>query len=64
MKTILIKPTEIESCWEKNDACFIRMKSSKVWVCEQIAYKQVKEKKDDGLIEIPLLDKRGGKYDK
>ena len=35
MKTILINPEEIESCWEKNDACFLKTKSGKVWVCEQ-----------------------------
>ena len=35
METVLINPAEIESCWEKNDACFIKTKSGKVWVCEQ-----------------------------
>ena len=33
METILICPADIESCWEKNDACFIKMKSGKVWIC-------------------------------
>ena len=32
MNTVLISPAEIESCWEKNDACFIKTKSGKVWV--------------------------------
>ena len=35
MNTVLISPAEIESCWEKNDACFIKTKSGKVWVCEK-----------------------------
>lgn len=33
METILICPADIESCWEKTDACFIKMKSGKVWIC-------------------------------
>ena len=34
MENVLISPSDIESCWEKSDACFVKMKSGKVWVCE------------------------------
>ena len=34
MESVLISPADIESCWEKNDACFIKMKTGKVWICE------------------------------
>lgn len=38
MKNILVSPSDIESCWEKNDACFVKMKSGKVWVCMKYLY--------------------------
>lgn len=36
METILISPEDIESCWEKENACLVKMKSGKVWICERI----------------------------
>lgn len=38
MESILVNPSDIESCWEKNDACFVKMKSGKVWVCMKYLY--------------------------
>ena len=35
MNEIKINTTEIESFWEKNHLCFIKMKSGKVWICEE-----------------------------
>lgn len=35
MKDILVNSKEIESVWETEDACFVKMKSGKVWVCEK-----------------------------
>lgn len=70
MNTILINPTEIESCWEKNDACFIKTKTGKIWVCEKTisaininTLKYIECNKHQNLIELPLL-KRGDFYGK
>lgn len=81
MDKILINPADIESCWEKNDACFVKTKSGKVWICEKYLYDHttqsleihifedeevsttlglIKHLKDEKLIELPLLKKRGG----
>lgn len=35
MKEIIINTQEIESVWEKEDACLIKMNSGKVWVCRK-----------------------------
>lgn len=33
---ILINTNEVESSWEKPDACFVKMTSGKIWVCDKI----------------------------
>lgn len=63
MNKILVNPNDIESCWEKPDACMVKMKTGKVWICEkentmQIIYSNKKK----NFVELPL--KRGGKYGK
>lgn len=78
MKKILIRPQEIESCWEKNDACFVKMKSGKVWICERDIFldipdsefkyhintlEQIAKSQNDKLVEIYLID-RGEHYGK
>ena len=40
METILISPEDIESCWEKENACFVKMKSGKVWICKRFQKSQ------------------------
>lgn len=39
MKEIIINTKEIESIWEKDGICFVKMKSGKVWLCEEFASK-------------------------
>lgn len=34
MNEVKINKNEIESIWEKDNLCFIKMKSGKVWLCE------------------------------
>ena len=34
MNEIIINKKEIESVWEKDDLCFVKMKSGKVWLCK------------------------------
>lgn len=81
MEKILINPADIESCWEKNDACFVKTKSGKVWVCQKYLYEPstqsleihifedeqvtttlglIKHLKNEKLVELTLLTKRGG----
>lgn len=43
MNEIIINTNEVESVWEKDHLCFIKMKSGKVWLC--------KEFKDVNLVE-------------
>jgi len=67
MQKILVSPADIESCWEKPDACLVKMKTGKVWVCEKKIKKQntlevIQKAKNQYLVELPL--KRGGKNDK
>ena len=67
MKDILVSPSDIQCCWEKNDACLVKMKTGKVWVCEkernnQITLEFILNSKKENLVELPL--KRGGKYGK
>ena len=64
MKTILINPAEIECCWEKNDACFIKTKSGKVWVCNKFIYSYNMDTKsfisafrNEAFIELPLQER-------
>ena len=35
MNEVIINTKEIESIWEKNHLCFIKMKSGKVWICDE-----------------------------
>ena len=35
MNEVIINTKEIESVWEKNHLCFIKMKSGKVWICDE-----------------------------
>lgn len=73
MDKILISPAEIESCWEKNDACFVKTKTGKVWICVRDEFiefgdsqfkihkntlQYISSHKDDALIELSLL--KGG----
>lgn len=62
MDKILINPTDIESCWKKPDACMVKTKTGKVWVCEKEAMDIVMSHQKDNLVSLPL--KRGGKYGK
>lgn len=64
MKTILINSNEIESCWEKIDACFIKTTSGKVWLCEKMYFNTkistknfIKTQEVGKIIELPLLKK-------
>lgn len=64
MKTILINSKEIEACWEKSDACFIKTTSGKVWICEKQYIKYnistkdyIKNQNMNTIIELPVLCK-------
>lgn len=35
MNEVIINTKEIESIWEKDHLCFIKMKSGKVWICDE-----------------------------
>ena len=43
MNEVTINKNEIESIWEKDHLCFVKMKSGKVWLCEEIITKLTKE---------------------
>lgn len=63
MEKIIVNPADIESCWEKPDACMVKMKTGKVWVCEkEQTMQKILANKKEKLVELPL--KRGGKYGK
>lgn len=34
MNEVIINPNEVESIWEKDNVCFVKMKTGKVWLCE------------------------------
>lgn len=38
MNEVIINTKEIESIWEKDHLCFIKMKSGKVWICDEYQY--------------------------
>ncbi len=64
MDKIIINPADIESCWEKPDACMVKTKTGKVWICEkEETMKVILANKTEKFVELPLK-KRGGKYDK
>ena len=75
MDKVIVNPADIESCWEKPDACMVKMKTGKVWVCERDVQEEsgqfilntntiekIMANKKEKLVELPL--KRGGKYGK
>lgn len=74
MDTILINPAEIESCWEKEDACFVKTKTGKVWICDNKICIDIKndyfiwtidfilENMNKQMIKLPL--KRSAGYEK
>lgn len=35
MNEVIINTNEIESVWEKDSLCFVKMKSGKVWLCDE-----------------------------
>ena len=35
MNEVIVNPNEIESVWEKDKLCFVKMNSGKVWLCEE-----------------------------
>ena len=65
MKTVLLKAAQIESCWETMDACFVKMRSGRVWICSlytinrQRTYEFIKSSKQDQIIEVALAQKEG-----
>lgn len=64
MKTVLLKTAQIESCWETMDACFVKMKSGRVWICSlyrinERTYNFIKSSRQDQIIEVALAKKEG-----
>lgn len=62
MNEIIINTTEIESVWEKDNICFVKMKSGKVWLCREIKNGYSVKTKDyiashNGLIALELTTK-------
>lgn len=62
MDKILINPDNVESCWEQPDACMVKTKTGKVWVCEKEAM-TILTNSNGKLVELPLK-RKGGKYGK
>ena len=66
MQKILIRPAEIESCWQTMDACIIRTRAGKTWVLERYlpqnykVYDFIQQHIKDDIVEVPL--KEGGNY--
>lgn len=78
MKKILVRPNDIERCWEKNDICFVLMKDGKLWLCKRETYgerspqgfipifntsEKILKSQNNDLIDLPLAD-GGDKYGK
>lgn len=65
MNEVTINTNEIESIWEKDNLCFVKVKSGKVWLCPNL-FNETKTKdyikQGYGLITIPLSQK--GKCDR
>lgn len=57
MKNILLNVNEIESCWQTEDVCFVKMNSGRVWLCLKSMYNKVKEAKKNEIIEVTLAAK-------
>ena len=71
MKKILVRPNDIERCWEKNDICFVLMKDGKLWLCKQKVFgnagsdgfmpvystlEKILQSQNNDLIDLPLAD--------
>ena len=72
MNEVIVNTQEIESIWGKDNLCFVKMKSGKVWICPQsfdlkntetggILKEQTADyiQKNNGLIWLPLSNKGG-----
>lgn len=68
MNEIIINTDEIECIYEKDNLCFVKMKSGKVWLCPQqlvirtgiTAYEMQTKRyllESKGLVSIPLSQK-------
>lgn len=69
MNEVIINTNEIESIWEKDNLCFIGMKSGKVWICDEkqivesylgdkVPFKTsslvIKKSREGGLVKLTL----------
>lgn len=72
MNEVTINKNEVESIWEKDNLCFVKMKSGKVWLCPEFSYNILNEKikvadyikeKQNNFVKIPL-SQRSDKYGK
>lgn len=70
MNEVMINTGEVESVWEKDHLCFVKMKSGKVWLCPEYANNILNEKirladyikaRHNDFVTIPL-SQRGDKY--
>lgn len=57
MKSVLLNVNEIESSWQTEDVCFVKMNSGRIWICLKSMYKVVKEAKKNEIIELTLAAK-------
>lgn len=78
MNELIVNVNEIESCWEKDNICFVKMKSGKAWLClpekdvttgsisGMACGYPIRTKdyilKNNGLISLQLSYKVGGRY--
>ena len=74
MNEVIINTKEIESVWEKDHLCFIKMKSGKVWICDEFQHivtgvktwtirtveRVTRNIRDNGLTIIQLSQKGNG----
>lgn len=35
MNEVIVNTQDIESAWEKDNICFVKMRSGKIWLCKQ-----------------------------
>lgn len=64
MNEVTINTIEIESIWEKDSICFVKMKSGKVWLCKEFITNSIDGytiPKDMQLRTKDLLTARGQK---
>lgn len=58
MNEVIINTNEIESIWEKSNICFVKMKSGKVWICEEFIsdpHSMTKTRTKDVLLRVSGL---------